>query len=271
MPEIERVRLAAAARQGQVAHSLNPPYAWRETRGRCSRRSSSGEALPVLLARRRPRAAASTFVASCSCQSAKQKSARCENRSCRRAAGCASFVSGRAQLAALSGDAAERCDGGCGHETTFLTGRCGRARPRRPRWYHRTTSASVNHWKSALDTRGSGDSAGALLNTGTSPTGNSSIAVAKPEPRNQASVPELRALEFFDLNKDPIVCPKCRGRQFQGAPQERAGKPRLKKKRTPARLRRRPASRWCRSMRSRRASGKKAEPVVDDIDVERGR
>ena len=73
-------------------------------------------------------------------------------------------------------------------------------------------------------------------------------------------------VKFFDLNKDPIVCPKC-GTVFQGAVAraERAtAKEEEPDEETPA-----PAGVELVSLDEVEATEEKtAEPVVDDIDVE---
>ena len=70
--------------------------------------------------------------------------------------------------------------------------------------------------------------------------------------------------KFFDLNKDPIVCPKC-GTVFQGAaPVRAAAKPKE------AELAAAPAGVATVSLDEVEAGEEKvAEPAVDDIDVEK--
>ena len=73
-------------------------------------------------------------------------------------------------------------------------------------------------------------------------------------------------VKFFDLNKDPIVCPKC-GTVFHGAgarPERAAVKEEEADEETPA-----PAGVELVSLDEVEATEEKtAEPVVDDIDVE---
>ena len=73
-------------------------------------------------------------------------------------------------------------------------------------------------------------------------------------------------VKFFDLNKDPIVCPKC-GTVFQGAgarPERATVKEEEVDEETPA-----PAGVELVSLDEVEATEEKsAEPVVDDIDVE---
>ena len=69
--------------------------------------------------------------------------------------------------------------------------------------------------------------------------------------------------KFFDLNKDPIVCPKC-GTVFQGAARAAA-----KPKEEEAKLAAAPAGLDTVSLDEVEAGEEKvAEPAVDDIDVE---
>ena len=71
--------------------------------------------------------------------------------------------------------------------------------------------------------------------------------------------------KFFDLNKDPIVCPKC-GTVFQGAPRARAAAKAEEEEDTEVAT---PAGVEVVSLDEVEASEEKAaEPVVDDIDVE---
>ena len=89
--------------------------------------------------------------------------------------------------------------------------------------------------------------------------------MAKPELGAKRQCQNCGA-KFFDLNKDPIVCPKC-GTIFQGAgARASAPPPRWKTRKT--RPSRRPASSWSRSTRSRRARRRPSSPSVEDIDVE---
>ena len=72
-------------------------------------------------------------------------------------------------------------------------------------------------------------------------------------------------VKFFDLNKDPIVCPKC-GTVFQGAPRARAAAKAEEEEDTEVAT---PAGVEVVSLDEVEASEEKAaEPVVDDIDVE---
>jgi uncharacterized protein (TIGR02300 family) len=72
--------------------------------------------------------------------------------------------------------------------------------------------------------------------------------------------------KFFDLNKDPIICPKC-GTIFQGAAAPRA-RPAAKPEEEDTELAT-PAGVDIVSLDEVEASEEKAaEPVVDDIDVE---
>ena len=72
--------------------------------------------------------------------------------------------------------------------------------------------------------------------------------------------------KFFDMNKDPIVCPKC-GTIFQGAARaERATKAEVEEDETVA-----PAGVELVSLDEVEASEEKAaEPAVEDVDVEEG-
>jgi uncharacterized protein (TIGR02300 family) len=89
------------------------------------------------------------------------------------------------------------------------------------------------------------------------------IAVAKPELGTKRQCQNCGA-KFFDLNKDPIVCPKC-GTVFQGAPRARAAA-KAEEEDTEVAT---PAGVEVVSLDEVEASEEKAaEPVVDDIDVE---
>jgi uncharacterized protein (TIGR02300 family) len=71
--------------------------------------------------------------------------------------------------------------------------------------------------------------------------------------------------KFFDLNKNPIVCPKC-GTVFQGAAPVRAA---AKPKKEEAELAAAPAAVDTVSLDEVEAGEEKvAEPAVDDVDVE---
>ena len=72
--------------------------------------------------------------------------------------------------------------------------------------------------------------------------------------------------KFFDLNKDPIVCPKC-GTVFQGAPRARPAAKAEEEEDTEVAT---PAGVEVVSLDEVEAGEEKAaaEPVVDDIDVE---
>jgi uncharacterized protein (TIGR02300 family) len=90
------------------------------------------------------------------------------------------------------------------------------------------------------------------------------IAVAKPELGTKRQCQNCGA-KFFDLNKDPIVCPKC-GTVFQGAPRARAAAKAEEEEDTEVAT---PAGVEVVSLDEVEASEEKAaEPVVDDIDVE---
>jgi uncharacterized protein (TIGR02300 family) len=92
-------------------------------------------------------------------------------------------------------------------------------------------------------------------------------AVAKVELGTKRQCQNCGA-KFFDLNKDPIVCPKC-GTIFQGAAAvvarvRPAAKPEAEETELPA-----PAGVDIVSLDEVEASEEKAaEPAVDDIDVE---
>ena len=87
--------------------------------------------------------------------------------------------------------------------------------------------------------------------------------MAKPELGNKHQCQNCGA-KFFDLNKDPIVCPKC-GTVFQGAPRARvAVKPEEEETELAT-----PAGVDVVSLDEVEASEEKAaEPAVDDIEVE---
>ena len=89
------------------------------------------------------------------------------------------------------------------------------------------------------------------------------IAVAKPELGTKRQCQNCGA-KFFDLNKDPIVCPKC-GTVFQGAARVRAAaKPEEEETELAA-----PPGVDVVSLDEVEASEEKvAEPAVDDIEVE---
>ncbi|HEY1782979.1 MAG TPA: TIGR02300 family protein [Roseiarcus sp.] len=89
--------------------------------------------------------------------------------------------------------------------------------------------------------------------------------MAKPELGNKHQCQNCGA-KFFDLNKDPIVCPKC-GTVFQGAAAARA-RPTSKPEEEEAELTT-PAGVEVVSLDEVEASEEKAaEPVVDDLEVE---
>jgi uncharacterized protein (TIGR02300 family) len=89
--------------------------------------------------------------------------------------------------------------------------------------------------------------------------------VAKPELGAKRQCQNCGA-KFFDLNKDPIVCPKC-GTVFQGAARvERASKAEVEEDEAVA-----PAGVELVSLDEVEASEEKAaEPAVEDVDVEEG-
>jgi uncharacterized protein (TIGR02300 family) len=88
--------------------------------------------------------------------------------------------------------------------------------------------------------------------------------VAKPELGAKHQCQACGA-KFFDLNRDPIVCPKC-GTVFQGAPAR--ARPAVKESEEDAELAT-PAGVDVVSLDEVEASEEKAaEPVVGDIDVE---
>jgi uncharacterized protein (TIGR02300 family) len=87
--------------------------------------------------------------------------------------------------------------------------------------------------------------------------------LAKPELGSKHQCQNCGA-KFFDLNKDPIVCPKC-GTVFQGAARARAA---VKPEEEEAELST-PAGVEVVSLDEVEAGEEKAaEPAVDDIDVE---
>jgi uncharacterized protein (TIGR02300 family) len=70
--------------------------------------------------------------------------------------------------------------------------------------------------------------------------------------------------KFFDLNKDPIVCPKC-GTVFQAAPRSRVA---AKAEEEESELATPPGVEVVSLDEVEAGEEKAAEPVVDDIDVE---
>jgi uncharacterized protein (TIGR02300 family) len=89
--------------------------------------------------------------------------------------------------------------------------------------------------------------------------------VAKPELGTKRQCQNCAA-KFFDLNKDPIICPKC-GTVFQGAAAARA-RPAAKAEEEEDAEVATPAGVEVVSLDEVEASEKAAEPAVDDIDVE---
>jgi uncharacterized protein (TIGR02300 family) len=89
--------------------------------------------------------------------------------------------------------------------------------------------------------------------------------VAKPELGTKRQCQNCAA-KFFDLNKDPIICPKC-GTVFQGAAAGRA-RPAAKAEEEEDTEVATPAGVEVVSLDEVEASEKAAEPAVDDIDVE---
>ncbi len=87
--------------------------------------------------------------------------------------------------------------------------------------------------------------------------------MAKPELGNKHQCQNCGA-KFFDLNKDPIICPKC-GTVFQGAARARAAvKPEEEETELAT-----PAGVDVVSLDEVEASEEKAaEPAVDDLEVE---
>lgn len=91
------------------------------------------------------------------------------------------------------------------------------------------------------------------------------IALAKPELGSKHQCQNCGA-KFFDLNKDPIVCPKC-GTVFQGAARARPAAAKPEEEETE--LAQAPAGVDIVSLDEVEAGEEKAaEPVVDDLDVE---
>jgi uncharacterized protein (TIGR02300 family) len=89
------------------------------------------------------------------------------------------------------------------------------------------------------------------------------ITLAKPELGNKHQCQNCGA-KFFDLNNDPIVCPKC-GTVFHGAPRARAAA-KAEEEETEVAT---PAGVDIVSLDEVEAAEEKvAEPVVDDLDVE---
>ena len=90
--------------------------------------------------------------------------------------------------------------------------------------------------------------------------------MAKPELGSKRQCQNCGA-KFFDLNKDPIVCPKC-GTIFQGVAAAARARPAAKPEEDDTELAT-PAGVEIVSLDEVEASEEKAaEPVVDDIDVE---
>jgi uncharacterized protein (TIGR02300 family) len=91
--------------------------------------------------------------------------------------------------------------------------------------------------------------------------------LSKPELGNKHQCQNCGA-KFFDLNKDPIVCPKC-GTVFQGAPRARAAAKAEEEEEEETEVAT-PAGVEVVSLDEVEAGEEKAaaEPVVDDIDVE---
>ena len=89
--------------------------------------------------------------------------------------------------------------------------------------------------------------------------------MAKPDLGNKHQCQNCGA-KFFDLNKDPIVCPKC-GTVFQGAPRPRAAAKAEEEEDTEVAT---PAGVDVVSLDEVEASEEKAaaEPVGDDLEVE---
>jgi uncharacterized protein (TIGR02300 family) len=88
--------------------------------------------------------------------------------------------------------------------------------------------------------------------------------LAKPELGSKHQCQNCGA-KFFDLNKDPIVCPKC-GTVFQGAPRARAAAKPDEDEETEIAT---PAGVDVVSLDEVEAGEEKAaEPAVDDIEVE---
>ncbi len=130
-----------------------------------------------------------------------------------------------------------------------------------PRSYHRRLSLSTAR-QSALTRQGAATN-GAVLKTALEP--RELIAVAKAELGTKRQCQNCGA-KFFDLNKDPIICPKC-GTIFQGAAAARA-RPAAKPEEEETELAA-PAGVEIVSLDEVEAGEEKAaEPAVDDIDVE---
>jgi uncharacterized protein (TIGR02300 family) len=90
--------------------------------------------------------------------------------------------------------------------------------------------------------------------------------LAKPELGSKHQCQNCGA-KFFDLNKDPIVCPKC-GTVFQGAARARAAAKPEEEEETELAA---PPGVDVVSLDEVEAGEEKAaEPVVDDIEVEEG-
>ena len=91
--------------------------------------------------------------------------------------------------------------------------------------------------------------------------------MAKPELGNKRQCQNCGA-KFFDLNKDPIVCPKC-GTVFQGARARRGAAAKAEEEEEDTEVAT-PAGVEVVSLDEVEAGEEKAaaEPVVDDIDVE---
>jgi uncharacterized protein (TIGR02300 family) len=89
--------------------------------------------------------------------------------------------------------------------------------------------------------------------------------LAKPDLGNKHQCQNCGA-KFFDLNKDPIVCPKC-GTAFQGAPRARAAAKAEEEEDTEVAT---PAGVEVVSLDEVDAGEEKAaaEPVGDDLEVE---
>jgi uncharacterized protein (TIGR02300 family) len=89
--------------------------------------------------------------------------------------------------------------------------------------------------------------------------------LAKPELGTKHQCQNCGA-KFFDLNKDPIVCPKC-GTVYQGVARARAAAAKPEEEETE--LAQAPAGVDIVSLDEVEASEEKAaEPVVDELDVE---
>ena len=98
--------------------------------------------------------------------------------------------------------------------------------------------------------------------------GSAAEKLAKPEHGTKRQCQNCGA-KFFDLNKDPIVCPKC-GTLFQGAEWVRpAAKPKEEEEEEEAELAVAPAGVDTVSLDEVDTGEEKVvEPAVDDIDVE---